>query len=297
MFLYKESNLPIRIVMIVMWMCVMEIWSGRLYTLASNLDEQTDKISAVKLGNELCRPRRTVVAVDPYKHKYYPYFISLYQCNGACQNSPPLIRHCVEKEVVPVYLWALNELTQQNETLKLYNHTSCRCECVLDGSKCKETQKWDQKQCRCVCDQSQSNSCPKFYQWDESQCQCLCDRACPKKKTLNGTNCSCQCKDGKYRKCNEKGKLLNESDCKCIEPGRLHDDEQCTGLPTKWAIIIIIISFFAFFIFAFDCILFGKRTGCFYISTHLCSAETKINEERLPIKDRSPSQGTSEVNL
>ena len=296
MFLCKESNAPIRIMMNVMWMCVMAIWSGRLYALAVNLDDKTDNISVVELDNELCRPRRTVVAVDPSKYRYYPYFISLHQCNGACQNYTPLIRHCVKKEADPVYLWVFNELTLQNETLVLYNHTSCKCECVLDGSGCKETQKWDQKKCQCVCDQSQPKSCPEFYEWDESQCQCLCDRTCPKKKNLNETNCSCQCKPGKYRKCNEKGKLLNESDCKCIEPGRLYDDEQCTGLPTKWAIIIIIISFFAFFIFAFDCILFGKRTGCFYISTHLCS-ETKNNEERLPIKDRSPSQGTSEVNL
>ena len=296
MFLYKESNAPIRIMMNVMWMCVMAIWSGRLYALAVNLHDKTDNISVVELDNELCRPRRTVVAVDPSEYRYYPYFISLHQCNGACQNYTPLIRHCVKKEADPVYLWVFNELTQQNETLVLYNHTSCKCECVLDGSGCKETQKWDQKKCQCVCDQSQPKSCPEFYEWDESQCQCLCDRTCPKKKNLNETNCSCQCKPGKYRKCNEKGKLLNESDCKCIEPGRLYDDEQCTGLPTKWAIIIIIISFFAFFIFAFDCILFGKRTGCFYISTHLCS-ETKNNEERLPIKDRSPSQGTSEVNL
>ena len=296
MFLYKESNAPVRIMMNVMWMCVMAIWSGRLYALAVNLDDKTDNISVVELDNELCRPRRTVVAVDPSEYRYYPYFISLHQCNGACQNYTPLIRHCVKKEAAPVYLWVFNELTQQNETLVLYNHTSCKCECVLDGSGCKETQKWDQKKCQCVCDQSQPKSCPEFYEWDESQCQCLCDRTCPKKKNLNETNCSCQCKPGKYRKCNEKGKLLNESDCKCIEPGRLYDNEQCTGLPTKWAIIIIIISFFAFFIFAFDCILFGKRTGCFYISTHLCS-ETKNNEERLPIKDRSPSQGTSEVNL
>lgn len=296
MFLCKESNAPIRIMMNVMWMCVMAIWSGRLYALAVNLDDKTDNISVVELDNELCRPRRTVVAVDPSKYRYYPYFISLHQCNGACQNYTPLIRHCVKKEADPVYLWVFNELTLQNETLVLHNHTSCKCECVLDGSGCKETQKWDQKKCQCVCDQSQPKSCPEFYEWDESQCQCLCDRTCPKKKNLNETNCSCQCKPGKYRKCNEKGKLLNESDCKCIEPGRLYDDEQCTGLPTKWAIIIIIISFFAFFIFAFDCILFGKRTGCFYISTHLCS-ETKNNEERLPIKDRSPSQGTSEVNL
>ena len=296
MFLYKESNAPIRIMMNVMWMCVMAIWSGRLYALAVNLDNKTDNISVVELDNELCRPRRTVVAVDPSKYRYYPYFISLHQCNGACQNYTPLIRQCVKKEADPVYLWVFNELTLQNETLVLYNHTSCKCECVLDGSGCKETQKWDQKKCQCVCDQSQPKSCPEFYEWDESQCQCLCYRTCPKKKNLNETNCSCQCKPGKYRKCNEKGKLLNESDCKCIEPGRLYDDEQCTGLPTKWAIIIIIISFFAFFIFAFDCILFGKRTGCFYISTHLCS-ETKNNEERLPIKDRSPSQGTSEVNL
>ena len=293
MFLYKESNVPIRIVMNVTWMCVITVWSGRLYASAANF--QTDNM-AVKLDNELCRPRKTVVAVDPSKHRYYPYFISLYQCNGACQNYTPLIRHCVKKQADPVYLWVFNQLTLKNETLILYNHTSCGCECVLDGSGCKEKQKWDQKKCQCVCDQSQPKSCPEFYEWDESQCQCLCYRSCPKKKNLNETNCSCQCKPGKYRKCNDKGKLLNESDCKCMEPGRLYDDEQCTGLPTKWAIIIIIISFFAFFIFAFDCILFGKRTGCFYISTHLCS-ETKMNEERLPIKDRSPSQGTSEVNL
>ena len=140
MFLYKESNVPIRIVMNVMWMCVITVWSGRLYASAANF--QTDNM-AVKLDNELCRPRKTVVAVDPSKHRYYPYFISLYQCNGACQNYTPLIRHCVKKQADPVYLWVFNQLTLKNETLILYNHTSCGCECVLDGSGCKEKQKWE----------------------------------------------------------------------------------------------------------------------------------------------------------
>ncbi|XP_057306391.1 vascular endothelial growth factor D-like [Hydractinia symbiolongicarpus] len=241
----------------------------------------------VNLPNEECKPRKTLVAVDGDTYNYFPLMVSLHRCGGICGRDKPNFRKCVKKESDILFLHVYNELEQRNETIKLENHTSCGCECYYDKSVCSSTQTWDTQQCKCLCNPSVTGQCGENYRWNPNLCQCQCDLQCTRKQDFNSTDCSCTCKQKFFQRCNKRNKLVRESDCRCFIPETLLSEKGCEVLPTKWAVMIITISFCAFFVFAFDCILYGRKTGCLYHSLHICE-DTK--EENIPIKqNRSPS--------
>ena len=233
---------------------------------------KTGEIKVISLPNEKCDVRPTLITIGTDEDHYYPLMISLHRCGGVCGSDKPTFRRCETGSSNNIYVNAFNKLSLKNETLKFENHTSCSCKCAFDNSVCTKSQVWDENQCKCICAASVTSSqCPDNYIWNPNFCKCECDLSCTSKQTLNNTRCSCDCKAKYYKRCNRKKKILQESNCKCYKPKPIPSKKiPCSTLPTKWAALIIVISFCAFFIVAFDCILYCKSTGCIYKSTHMC---------------------------
>ena len=57
-----------------------------------------------------------------------------------------------------------------NESKTLTKHTSCKCKCNFDGSKCNSHQYWNNNKCWCEC--KKRHVCEKDYIWNPSTCSC-----------------------------------------------------------------------------------------------------------------------------
>lgn len=253
----------------------------------------------VKLEEERCAPRPTLVQVGGVHDVYFPLFISLHRCGGACGEDGVSTRSCRNISSTRVFVHVYDRLTHTNATLPFMNHTACGCGCVHQGDVCMATQVWNESTCACDCRQQPLNvtsPCGVNFQWNPQYCMCECDKTCShKKKVLNQTSCSCECKPQVYQKCSRRSKIVRELDCKC-DTAYVVNPLLCGALPPKWAAIIIVISFFAFVVVAVDCVLYCKNTGCLYKATHLCctghpemvdSAKLKTTEERIVMVDDS----------
>ena len=248
------------------------------------------------LPNEECKVRPTLVTVDERYH-YSPLVISLDRCTGVCGEDPPYFRRCVPTSKAKVHVDVLNKVNLVKTTIGFEKHTNCGCACVHNSSVCDPIREiWNPKKCTCDCQVNPNNppSCPANYEWVQSYCRCKCAQQCTKRQIYNETDCTCTCKPYFYRKCQEKQRAIRESDCKCIklDPKKNIGESQCFTLPTKWAAIVIATSFFAFFIFAFDCILFSRKSGCFYQMRMLLPIPRKKQDQDQPKIQSVASQDT-----
>ena len=180
--------------------------SGEQNTKLSGLQNTTSKV--LRLDNEVCIPRPTLVNVGGENDFFYPRVISLHRCGGACIDGT-VTRACGITSSTQVHVHVLNLFTNTNETVAFTNHTACRCSCVHDASVCTSTQTWNESTCACACKQQAENSttsCGENFQWNPRLCRCECDLMCThKKKYVNESSCSCQCKERVYQKCSRRG--------------------------------------------------------------------------------------------
>ena len=240
----------------------------------------------VTLPNAGCVPRETVVSIDAPKYSKKPSKVSIFRCNGSFEDTPPSLKRCVKNTSEHLKLNVQNIFTLQSELVDLENHTSCRHECVYNGSQCNEFQKFDKEKCRCTCNHNIQIHCPEHFTWAQTLCQCVCNRDCPSITHYLDEECSCTCKPKYFRNCNDNNEILQPNNCTCIAPQKQKGGSfECNIIPTKWAVLIIVLSFCAIFIIAFDCILYTRHTGCFYHTTHICQNNSKTHEESIPIKN------------
>lgn len=246
----------------------------------------------IRLETEYCMPRKVVVdVVGTQGNLYRPAMVSVYKCSGVVANFHPLEKKCVKNTSDILNLEVTNFYSNQPEpSYSLENHTSCIGQCVRDKSMCSSTQKWNPEQCRCECDKTAEFhvNCPEHYSWNPDTCQCVCTRTCIRRQKLNETSCSCNCKTKFYERCHKRKKLLADNNCTCVSPQAQVVSDPCDTIPTKWAVLIIILSFSVIFVLAFDCVLYGKKTGCIHNIIHLCSRESKQEEQ--PMNKTGPKQ-------
>jgi len=236
----------------------------------------SSEIKTISLPNEECHTRPTLINIGNRSNYYYPEIISLHRCGGACGHDKPTFRGCVVKTSNKIYVKVSNKVTSENKTVLLSNHTSCSCRCVHNSSVCENTQTWDEDKCKCGCKQPiKPSNCTTNYIWNPNFCKCECAQSCThSRKDLNKINCSCECKPKYQKRCNRKNKQLNHSDCKCYTPA-LSAYLSCTALPMKWAVVLIAISFLAFCVAVFDCVLYCKSNCCIYTLTYICFGDSK----------------------
>lgn len=254
----------------------------------------------VQLENEYCMPRKEIVPIDAPLYQFKPAMVSVYRCRGMVGDLNPAFKTCVKNTSEILQLEVTNFFTNTpRPSYSLENHTSCTGKCVRDESACTDTQVWDSDNCKCICDRTGPNygKCPEHFSWDLDVCGCVCSRTCLKRQIKNATACSCTCKPKFYRRCNKKEKLLVESNCSCIEPKVGFATHPCDTIPTKWAVMIIVLSFLVLFVLAFDCVLYGKKTGCLHNIIHLCERhQSHGKEENMPMNKNVPNKGYTEAN-
>ena len=259
--------------------------------IASSFIDEEPKI--VTLPNAVCMPRETVVSVDAPRFIYQPSKVVVHRCDGSFQDMTPSLKRCVQNSSEVLKLQVQNIFSLQSEYLDLENHTSCEHQCVFDGKQCGMNQLWDSKKCRCACNQEMKHTCPDNYMWEPNLCQCVCNLKCPfEKHYLDEGECSCTCKRKYYRRCNRKDKILLEPNCTCLAPEAFgRGTSFCDNtMPTKWAVLVIVLLFIAIFIIVFDCVLYTRKTGCVYHSTHICCAPNE-NAETIPIRNQKSNPG------
>lgn len=104
------------------------------------------KASSIELPEESCKPRPVVVS-ETGGHK--PYHILVYRCSGTCDvNIPPSQKPCTAATKEAIEVEVTDPLGKDRKTIKIYNHTSCSCECDLDCNWA-EGEEPDEENCLC----------------------------------------------------------------------------------------------------------------------------------------------------
>lgn len=106
-------------------------------------------MSSIELPEERCKPRPVVVS-ETEGHK--PYHILVYRCSGTCDvNIPPSQKPCTARDKKAIEVEVTDPLGKDRKIIKIYNHTSCSCECNLADLDCKwaEGEVLDEENCKC----------------------------------------------------------------------------------------------------------------------------------------------------
>ena len=88
------------------------------------------EVSSVELPEERCKPRPVVVS-ETEGHR--PYHILVYRCSGTCDvNTPPSQKPCTVASKKEIEVKVTDPLGKPSKSIKIDNHTSCRCDCDLE---------------------------------------------------------------------------------------------------------------------------------------------------------------------
>ena len=60
-------------------------------SFSNSLARVGDRTKCLSLNDERCMVRPTLTDLNPIELKYYPFMISLHQCNGSCRVLSPKI--------------------------------------------------------------------------------------------------------------------------------------------------------------------------------------------------------------
>ena len=110
-----------------------------------------------KLNNTYCKPQPIVIATDPGTFQYYPYYITIHECQGSIRNIAPTHQRCIPTKTreVHVDVIVMNEWDKSNgyqhKQLRVTNHTECGRGCVIKPSSCGAWQRFDDNKCECTC--------------------------------------------------------------------------------------------------------------------------------------------------
>ena len=201
--------------------------------------------------------QNVIVEVDPLQHRYYPFMVKLPRCAGGVHLANPSVKRCVPSTYnsVPYSMYMLP--SYETATVNLVHHTGCKGECVKTSSSCNIFENWNENQCLCKCKYSAAPSpspCKLPLIWQQSACNCVCPSGlqmkCPDTKEWDKETCSCTCKKRYLNRCAKKRKVVNEENCKCMQPPSQNvtasargSDAQCNGVENKIVVMIVVIEF------------------------------------------------------
>jgi len=105
------------------------------------------KVSSIELLEEMCKPRPVVVSET---QDYKPYHVLVYRCAGTCDvNIPPSQKPCTAATKQEIEVPVTDPLGHDRKSIKIYNHTSCSCECNLECNWA-EGERQDGNNCKCL---------------------------------------------------------------------------------------------------------------------------------------------------
>ena len=102
--------------------------------------------------------------MNPVDLRYYPFMISLNQCNESWNVLSAKI--CAPKETKDINFKAFNMIANKSKTKTMTEHISCNCKCKFNSTICNSNQKWNNKTCKNYCERK------KDYSWIPSTCIC-----------------------------------------------------------------------------------------------------------------------------
>ncbi|KAJ7374007.1 hypothetical protein OS493_009335 [Desmophyllum pertusum] len=179
----------------------------------------------------LChKPMPKTVAVDESRHRFYPYFVQLYQCQGSWGHESPNIKKCVATGWKEIKLTVYSTATWVETQVTVHNHTSCGPECTASATCDLRVQRWNEQRCKCDCLYQGSpppNNIIKRkdgFRWNKNLCSYECNRPhafCSEKKIWSRKDCSCVCRPFYKMNCEDDKKHLDPETCECKEAGLL----------------------------------------------------------------------------
>jgi len=105
------------------------------------------KVSSIELPEEMCKPRPVVVSET---EGYKPYHVLVHRCAGTCDvNIPPSQKPCTAATKQEIEVPVTDPLGHHRTSIKIYNHTSCSCECNLECNWAEGEQP-DGNNCKCL---------------------------------------------------------------------------------------------------------------------------------------------------
>lgn len=223
-----------------------------MFLFASEI--RTQDVNSIRA---ICQVHKGVIVdVDPEHHNLYPHLVKLPRCGGSIQLTSPAIKRCAPLTSYKVAYEFHTLPFFQKQRVYLDHHTSCTGECVKSASSCNQFQNWDNQNCQCNCKHITAptpSPCNPPSVWGQSNCNCIClnrPAQCPENKEWNEEGCLCTCKKRYLNRCAKKLKVVNQENCKCMEPplnnataaGR-GDFAKFEGVPNNILIMIVVIEF------------------------------------------------------
>lgn len=192
-------------------------------------------------------PVLSTVAVDETHHKFYPYFVRLYRCEGSYNYESPNIKKCVATERREVRFSVQDMKNGQRKEIILENHTRCGPECKASPDECNlDVQEWNEQSCQCKC--MYPHSPPpenvmkrrKGLRWNSRLCQYDCNKRgfCSREKMWSKEDCSCICKPIYEILCNNDDKFMDPKTCTCKDPMKYTAPQTGFITYTEFAIVL-----------------------------------------------------------
>ena len=104
--------------------------------------------------------------MNPVDLKYYPFMISLNQCNESWNVLSAKI--CAPKETKDINFKAFNMIANKSKTKTMTEHISCNCKCKFNSTICNSKPKQNNSSSQCECKSYRKYK--KDYSWNPSTC-------------------------------------------------------------------------------------------------------------------------------
>lgn len=173
-----------------------------------------------------CKPRKVLVPIDPPRYQYYPRFVEVFRCDGACSTLSPKVQKChaVTWSNISGNIFDLS--TNSLKAVTFQNHTSCQCDCVLKAEDCSENEEFVKGFCACQCKYTDNptSPCPERFRWSPFECKCVCRGPvafCSAGQEWSHEACDCVCTQIAVERCKAEKKYLNTTTCKCKEQAQM----------------------------------------------------------------------------
>ena len=94
----------------------------------------------LSLNDESCMVRPSLIDLNPGELKYYPFKISLYECNGSCNVLSSKIS--VVRKTKEINVKVFNMITNKNEAKAMSKHISYDYKSKFSSITYNSNQKW-----------------------------------------------------------------------------------------------------------------------------------------------------------
>ena len=134
-----------------------------------------DQTKCLFLNDEPCMVRPTLIDLNPFEFRFYPFMISLHKCSGSCNNVLSS-KICLPKETKDVNVKTFNMITNKNKAKAMTKHCSCNCKCKFKLQHVIQNKNGKIKHVNV--NVKMIIHAKKYYSWNPSTCTCENSKYC-----------------------------------------------------------------------------------------------------------------------